>query len=86
MTHQEKVLIYSSVPRLFRTSYIGHLFDISQKYPTILLTEKLDTDSEKAIRNKNLFPRLEEIIPVDQYTGKKRSLFKSHLHFSKLMK
>ena len=86
MTHQEKVLIYSSVPRLFRTSYIGHLFDISQKYPTILLTEKLDTDSEKAIRNKHLFPRLEEIIPVDQYTGKKRSLFKSHLHFSKLMK
>lgn len=86
MKCKERVIIYSSVPRLFRTTYIAHLYDIAQKYSVILLSEKLDSESEKAIRNSSLFPNLEKIISVDQYTGKKRSLYESHRYFSFLMR
>lgn len=84
MEHKERVIIYSSPPRLFRTTYIGYLYEISQVYPTILVSEKLDTESEKAIGNKALFPKLEKIIHIDQYAGKGRSLWHSHKYFNKV--
>ena len=71
----KKVLFYTSVPRLFRATLIGHLYEIAQVYPVVLLSEKLDEETEKVIRNKKLFPKLEKIVPVEQYTGRKMNLF-----------
>lgn len=79
-------MIYSSAPRLFRTTYVGYVWELSQQFPVILLSEKLDDDSEKALLNKKLFPHLIKIIPIVQYTGKKRTLFEAHKYFSKKAK
>lgn len=62
----KKVLFYTGTARNFRTTLIGHLFEISQKYPVILLSEKLDSDTEKVLHNKKFFPKLEKIIPISQ--------------------
>lgn len=83
---KELVMLYTAVPRLFRATYIGYVYEISQHYPFILLAEKLDPESEKALKNKKWFPHLEKIIHIDQYTGEKRGLFESHKYFSKLAK
>ena len=70
----KKVIFYTSIPRLFRTTLIGHLYEIAQVYPVILLSEKLDSETERALKNKDLFPKLEKIIPVQQYR-KERATF-----------
>ncbi len=68
----KKVLFYTNALRVFRTTHIGHLYEICQKYPTILLSEKLDSETEKIIHDKRLFPKLEKIIFVDQRPGQRR--------------
>lgn len=70
----KKILFYTGIPRLFRTTLIGYLHEISQVYPVVLLSEKLDRETEKILSNKELFPKLEEIIPAYQYTGEKRNV------------
>ncbi len=67
----KKVLFYTHSPRAFRTTLIGYLYEICQVYPTVLLSEKLDFETEEALSDKELFPRLEKIIPVRQLTGEK---------------
>lgn len=84
--HKETIIIYSSVPRLFRTTYIGYLYEISQVFPVILLSEKLDSETEEALKDHVLFPNLKKIIHINQYTEKKRNLWKTSLYFSKLAK
>jgi len=74
-TERKKVLFYSNIPGYFRSTLIWYLYEISQAYTTVLLSEKLDEKSEKLIRNKELFPHLVEIIPVHQHTGQKRNFF-----------
>ena len=76
-----KVLFYSSVPRLFRTTYIAHLYEISRSFPVVLIAEALDNESKAALENEFLFPGLDSIVPVDQYTGPSRPLFQAHKHF-----
>ena len=68
------LLFYTSVPRSFRTTLIGHLYKLASVYPVVLLSEDLDQFTEEIVKNKKLFPKLEEIIPIHQHTGEKRSL------------
>jgi len=82
----KKVLFYTSNSRLFRSTLIGYLYEISQVYPVILLSEKLDSQTEEIIRNKKLFPKLEKIVPTYQRAGEKMNLFTRHKYFSKLAK
>lgn len=70
-----KILFYTFTPRAFRATLIGHLYEICQKYPTVLLSEKLDDATEKILGDRNLFPNLETIIPARQFTGRKTNLF-----------
>lgn len=70
-----KVLFTTGLPRTFRASNIAYLYEIAQVYPVILLSEKLDSETEKILQNKELFPKLEEIIPYRQFTGEKVGLF-----------
>lgn len=71
----KKVLFYTSTPRVFRTTLIGYLYEITQHYKTILLSEELDSETEEILRKKELFPKLEKIIPVYKFIKKKANLF-----------
>ena len=82
----KKIIFYSHTPRIFRTTLIGHLYEISQIYPVILLSEELDDEIKEILRNKKLFPKLEKIIPVEQFTGKKMNLFFQNRQLFKLAK
>ncbi len=86
LPRKERVMLYTAVPRLFRSTYIGYVYEISQKFPFILLAERLDPESEKALQNKKWFPYLEKVVRIDQYTGKKRGKWESHRYFSRLAK
>jgi hypothetical protein len=71
-----KILFYTGTPRMFRTTLIGHLHIITQQYPTILLHEELDPETNKIIRSKELFPKLESLIPIYQFEFYKKNIFK----------
>ncbi|MDD5145737.1 MAG: hypothetical protein PHF44_02760 [Candidatus Pacebacteria bacterium] len=81
-----KILLYASSLRNFRSSVIEYLYEISQVYPTVLLSEELDSETKKILSDKKIFPYLEEIFPVRQYGGEKIGLVKKHRYFCKLAK
>jgi RNase H-fold protein (predicted Holliday junction resolvase) len=62
----KRVLFYTHIPRAFRSTLIGYLYEICQKFPTVLLSEKLDLQTEKILQDKALFPKLEKIISVNR--------------------
>lgn len=76
----DTVLFYTDVPRIFRTTSIGYLYEIARAFPVILLSENLDRESEGALKQKAFFPRLKEIIPVGQYGTKGLWLDYTRLH------
>ncbi len=78
-----KVAFYTSTPRAFRTTLLGHLYEICQKYPTTLLSERLDRETEKILQDKQLFPCLEKIIAVRQFTGEKTNIFLQNSRLAK---
>jgi len=85
-----KVLFTTGLPRAFRASNIAYLYEIAQVYPVVLLSEKLDPETEEILHNKELFPLLEAIIPYQQFTGKnvKADLFSplKNIYYYKLAK
>ena len=84
-----RVLLYTSISRLFRTTLVGHLYEIAQVYPVVLLSEKLDTETEKILHNKELFPKLEKIIPIRQQRGGMKGLlakYNYHRYLCRLSK
>lgn len=82
----KKIVFYSGIPRNFRTTLIGHLYEIAQVYPVILLSEKLDKELKEILENKELFPKLEKILPLNQYTGPKRNAFQKNKYLCKTAK
>jgi len=77
-----KVLFYTSISRLFRTTLIGHLYEIAQVYPTVVLSEELDSETMDIIKDKNLFPNIIEIIRIDspfygKIVDKNRRMYKT---------
>lgn len=80
------VLIYSSASRLFRTTYIGYVYEIAQKYNTILISEKLDAESKQALAKKKIFPKLKKIIPSSQYSQKDNTLYGYNRKYSAVAK
>ena len=63
---------------------IGYLYDLTQKHRVILLSEKLDEESELILKNRKLFPYLEEIVTVDQYGMQSGNILSRHIFFSRL--
>lgn len=80
---KNRILFYSSIPRTFRTTLIAHLYEISQVWPVVLLSEKLDQETKEILKNKTLFPQLEEIVPVNLFKMKK-NLFFENIHVYRL--
>lgn len=76
MSEELKILFYTFTPRAFRTTLIYHLYEIAQKHRVVLLSEKLDAETEKLIADKNLFPKIERVISVSQFTGESMGAFK----------
>ena len=81
-----KVLFFSGIIRAFRASGIAHLYEIAQVYPTILLSEELDSETEKILHDKELFPKLEKIIPYREFTNSKAALLIKNRRYCKLAK
>lgn len=69
MSDIKRILFYTHSPRAFRSTLIGHLYELCQHFPTVLLSEVLDAETEAVLRRRELFPRLEAIVPVHQFTG-----------------
>ncbi|MCK5044573.1 hypothetical protein KAR26_02500 [Candidatus Parcubacteria bacterium] len=83
---EPKILFYTSIPRSFYTTLIGYLYEISQVYPVVLLSENLDPAIAKLLEKKDIFPKLEIIVPIKQYTGKKRNAFSKNYYLYNLAK
>ena len=83
-TGKPTVLFYTSIPRLFRTTLMGHLYEIAQKYPTVVLAEKLDQETLGIINNKNLFPNVVEVVNIESpFHGK---IIKKNMILNKVIK
>ena len=54
-TEPKRILFYTLTPRQFRATLAGYLFEICQEWPTILVSEKLDKESENSFKNKKFF-------------------------------
>ena len=92
-----KVLFYTGISRAFRTTSIANFYEISQVFPVILLSTKLDSETEKILENKKLFPKIEKVVQAGQFTpldgkpprgfpGEKRNLFSQNIYVYKLAK
>jgi len=79
-----KILLYTGNPRAFRTTSIGYLYEIAAKYPVFVVSEKLDSETEGILQDKKLFPGVEEIIPISQFTGERMSLFSKNKYLYRL--
>lgn len=75
------ILFYTDRPRFFISLLIGHLYELCQKYSVLLVSEPLDQQIKTILANKSLFPKLEKIIPINQYENK-MSILKRHRFFS----
>lgn len=82
----KKILFYATNPYVFRSGPVGYLYEISQVYPTIFLSEKLDPETDEILRDKTLFPKLEKIILIHQFTRKNMNLFAKNIFLFKLAK
>lgn len=82
---KKKVLFYTFTPRAFRSVLIGHLYAICQKWPTVLISEKMDAKTESILNEKSFFPYLENIMPISQFTGEiKKNLFSQNKYLYSL--
>ncbi len=82
-----KVLFYTFTARAFRTTLVGHLYEICRAWPTVLISEKLDQDSEDALKNKDFPHKLGKIIQIRQFSGvEKNNIFAQNKYLYSLAK
>jgi hypothetical protein len=61
------VLFYTSSRRIFRSILIGHLYQVCQSRKVVLLTEELDSEIDRLLLNRSLFPGLIEQVKIGQF-------------------
>lgn len=79
-------MFYTHTARAFRTTLIGHLYAIAQVYPVVLLSEQLDDQMKELLQQRESFPKLEEIIPVDQFNPSGRNNFSHNMYLASTAK
>lgn len=84
MLKEKKILFYIANYYVFRSGVIGYLQEIAKQHEVIFLSEKMDEETERVVRNKEFFPKLKEIIPVSQYGGEKANLFLKNRYLHKI--
>ena len=57
-----RILFQAMNSRLFRSVFIGYLYEIAQKHRVLLLAEEFDEETKSLLQDKNLFPGLEGVI------------------------
>lgn len=57
-----KIIFQVTNFNIFQSTSIGYLFEISQNHEVVLMTEKLNSNIEKIIKDKKLFPGIKKII------------------------
>ena len=80
------ILFYTGNHYVFRSGFIGNLFELCQEYPVVLLAETLDAETTLLLNNTYYFPQLKKIIPVQQSTGTELSLWKRNQNLYHLSK
>lgn len=72
-----RVLFYPGHVRTLRSIMIGHLYEIAQAYPVVMLSdEEIDKETETIIRDKKLFPRLEKVIVIPRHVNPENNTLK----------
>jgi len=82
----KKVLFYTSIPRGFCDVGIAYLYEIAKVQPVVLLSEELDPKTKKILHSKTLFPNLQKILPVHQFTKSNPNIFKKNGYLYTLAK
>ncbi len=72
---RDHVVLYSGTARAFRTTLLGYVYELCQEYSVTLLAEELDPSTRELLKKRELFPHLAEIVPAEQYSGKRRGRF-----------
>jgi predicted nucleic acid-binding protein len=78
------IVFYTSISRLFRTTTIGHLYELSQLYDVIVVSEKLDSYLLNLINDKKLFPRVKKVISINTVENLKVKLLFDNLKWRNL--
>ncbi len=74
MSTSGKILFYSFTARAFQSTLIGHLHELATRYPVVLLTEQMPEYIRDLLSNNELFPGLESMVPVDQFSARRCGL------------
>ena len=83
----KKILFYPGFLRTLRSTMIGHLYEIAQVYPVVLLLdEEIDEETKAVLQDKKLFPKLEKIILIPRYVDSKSNIFKKNRDLCRLFK
>jgi hypothetical protein len=56
-----RILFYPHSARAFSSSLIGHLYELCQEYPVVLLAEPMHDSYASLLKNRALFPKLERV-------------------------
>lgn len=79
-----KIAFYTGRSRLFETTLIGHLYELSKKHKVVLLSEKLPENIRTALKSSN-FTGIEEWIRVNQFSSD-RGVFEENRRLSNIAK
>lgn len=79
-----RILFYTHSARAFISSLIGHLYEIVQEYPVILLTESLHEGYADLLRDRQRFPKLERVETVNGLGFSLRTLLWSNRRWHRL--
>lgn len=82
--HDTPILFYTSIKRLFRSNFIGYLYQVCLHRRVILLTEDMDEETERVLADPVLFPGLVGRIRVGQYDSSPVGMIDRHRRMSAL--
>lgn len=63
-----KILFCIHSARAFRSTLIGHLHEITQVFPTVLISDGSDSEMEQILNDHSSFPLLQTIVPTGKIT------------------
>ena len=81
-----KILFYTHSDRAFTSSLIGHLYEIAQEYPVVLLSEPLHRDYLALLQDRTVFPLLERVEIVSGLGSSLRELIRNNRKWHRLIR
>lgn len=78
------IFFYTSISRMFRSNFIGYLYQLCLHRKVLLLTEELDGESTRLLADTTLFPGLVGQIRIGQYDIAGEGIVAKHRRMSRL--